>query len=292
MAEITAGMVKELREKTFAGMMDCKKALTETNGDIDAACDWLREKGILKAAKKSDRVAANGLVAVAAKDGAAIVVEVNSETDFVAANDKFQKLVNDTANAALETGADLDATTAKMNDKITNLIATIGENMNIRRVAGVQADVVSTYVHNAVAPNSNMGKIGVLVGLNGADLAALAEIGKKIAMHIAASKPDFAHISDVPADAIEKEKKFFIESGATAGKPEQIVEKMIEGRIQKYYGESVLEEQPFFMDPDKRVKQVLAENGATLTGFAYFLLGDGIEKTIENLADEVAKIVK
>ncbi|MDR0319741.1 MAG: translation elongation factor Ts [Rickettsiales bacterium] len=290
MAEITSNMVKQLREKTFAGMMDCKKALTETGGDMAAACDWLREKGILKAAKKSDRVAANGLVAVAAKDGFGIVVEVNSETDFVAANDKFQKLVADAAAAALAAGGDLEKTREAVGAELTNLVATIGENMTVRRTGSVRADVVSTYIHNAAAPN--MGKIGVIVGLSGGDKAAMAEIGAKIAMHVAASKPDFAKADDVLKEVVEKEKKFFIDSGATAGKPDHIAQKMVEGRIQKYFSEIVLEEQEFVMEPGKKVKAVVAERGAVLVGFEYFLLGDGIETVQEDFAAEVSKMVK
>ncbi|MDR0449563.1 MAG: translation elongation factor Ts, partial [Rickettsiales bacterium] len=289
MAEITSGMVKQLRDKTFAGMMDCKKALTETNGDIAAATDWLRDKGILKAGKISGRVASNGLVAVAARDGFGVVVEVNAETDFVAANDKFQKLVADTAAAALGANGDLEKTREAMNADLTNLVATIGENMSVRRMGSIKADVVSTYIHNAAAPN--MGKIGVLVGLSGADKAKLAEVGSKIAMHVAATKPDFAKSGDVLESVIEKEKKFFLESGATNGKPENIVGKMVEGRIQKFFSEIVLEEQEFVMDQTKKVKAVLAENGAALVGFVYFLLGDGIEKVQEDFAAEVAKMV-
>ena len=305
MAQITASLIQELREKTSAGMMDCKAALTENNGDIQAAADWLRQKGIVKAAKKADRVAAAGLVAAAkSEDGTlGVIVEVNAETDFVAKNEKFQKLVADTTAKALEIygGCGCKCECAcncdsecfvkvndAMSDEITNTIATIGENMNIRRIAAVGGDAVYTYVHNALVPG--MGQIGVVVALNG-DIAASAEIGPKIAMHIAANKPEFATIADVDPAAVEREKKIFIESGATAGKPEAVVEKMVQGRVQKYYGESVLTEQPFVMNPDKTVKQVLAESGATLAGFAYFLLGQGIQKREDNLADEVAKML-
>ena len=290
MAQITASLIQELREKTSAGMMDCKQALNENDGDIQAAADWLRQKGIVKAAKKADRVAASGLVSAAkSADGKfGVIVELNAETDFVAKNDKFQKLVADTTARALELGGDFAKTTAAMHDEIANTIATIGENMTLRRIAPVAGDAVYTYVHNALVPG--IGQIGVVVALNGGASAG-AEIGPKIAMHIAASKPEFATIAQVAADAVEREKKIFIESGATAGKPEQVVEKMVTGRIQKYYGESVLEEQPFVMDPNKTVKQVLVESGATLAGFAYFLLGEGIQKKEDNLADEVAKML-
>ena len=284
MAEITAKMVQELREKTSAGMMDCKKALVENNGDIEAAADWLRQKGIVKAASKAGRVAASGLVTVVKCDNLGCVVELNAETDFVAKNDKFQKLVADVANKALELKGDFDATMNAVKDDIAATISTIGENMNLRRIAKVAGDKIFSYIHNALVPG--MGQIGVVVAINGTD-AKIDEIGNKIAMHIAANKPEFMTIDDVDATAVEREKKVFIESGATAGKPE----KMVEGRIKKYYGESVLEEQPFVMDPSKTVKDVVAEAGGKLVGFAYFVLGEGIEKREDNLADEVAKML-
>ena len=306
MANITAALIQELREKTSAGMMDCKAALVENNGDIQAAADWLRQKGIVKAAKKADRVAASGLVAPAvSEDGTlGIVVEVNAETDFVAKNEKFQKLVSDVVKKALDVYGGSDRaceaqcdcgdkcfaqTVDSMSDEVKSLVATIGENMGIRRIAVVSGDAVYTYVHNALVPG--MGQIGVVVALNG-NVAKSVEIGPKIAMHIAASKPEFATIADVNPATVEREKKVFIESGATAGKPDMVVEKMVAGRVQKYYGETVLEEQPFVMDPNKTVKQVLAENGVILAGFAYFLLGEGIQKREDNLADEVAKMLK
>ena len=288
MAEITAKMVQELREKTSAGMMDCKKALVENNGDIEAAADWLRQKGIVKAASKAGRVAASGLVTVVKCDNLGCVVELNAETDFVAKNDKFQKLVADVANKALELKGDFDATMNAVKDDIAATISTIGENMNLRRIAKVAGDKIFSYIHNALVPG--MGQIGVVVAINGTD-AKIDEIGNKIAMHIAANKPEFMTIDDVDATAVEREKKVFIESGTTAGKPENIVEKMVEGRIKKYYGESVLEEQPFVMDPSKTVKDVVAEAGGKLVGFAYFVLGEGIEKREDNLADEVAKML-
>jgi elongation factor Ts len=289
MAEVTAKLIQELREKTSAGMMDCKKALTETNGDIEAAADWLRQKGIVKAASKAGRVAASGLVTVVKCDNMGCVVELNAETDFVAKNDKFQKLVADVAGKALELSGDFDATLAAVKDDIAATIATIGENMNLRRIAKVSGQHIFSYIHNALVPG--MGQIGVAVAIDG-DSDKIAEIGPKIAMHIAANKPEFMTIADVDPVAVEREKKVFIESGATAGKPENIVEKMVEGRIKKYYAESVLEEQPFVMDPSKSVKQVLDEAGGKLAGFAYFVLGEGIEKREDNLADEVAKMLK
>ncbi len=288
MAEITAKLVQELREKTSAGMMDCKKALVENNGDIEAAADWLRQKGIVKAASKAGRVAASGLVTVVKCDDMGCVVELNAETDFVAKNDKFQKLVADVANKALELAGDFDATLSAVKDDIAATISTIGENMSLRRIAKVSGDHIYTYVHNALVPG--MGQIGVVVAINGDD-PRIDEIGNKIAMHIAANKPEFMTIADVDPKAVEREKKVFIESGATAGKPENIVEKMVDGRIQKWYAESVLEEQPFVMDPSKKVKDVIAEHGGKLAGYAYYVLGEGIQKREDNLADEVAKML-
>ncbi len=288
MAEITAKLVQQLREKTSAGMMDCKKALVENNGDIEAAADWLRQKGIVKAASKAGRVAASGLVTVVKCDNLGCVVELNAETDFVAKNDKFQKLVADVANKALELSGDFDATLNAVKDDIAATISTIGENMNLRRIAKVNGDNVFSYVHNALVPG--MGQIGVAVAINGND-PKIQEIGNKIAMHIAANKPEFMTIADVNPAAVEREKKVFVESGATKGKPEAVVEKMVQGRIDKWYAESVLEEQPFVMDPSQKVKDVVAAAGGKLAGFAYYVLGEGIEKREDNLADEVAKML-
>ncbi len=289
MAEITAKLIQELREKTSAGMMDCKKALMENDGDVTAAADWLRQKGIVKAASKAGRVAASGLVTVVKCDDMGCVIELNAETDFVAKNEKFQKLVSDVAARALEFKGDFDATLNSVKDDIAATIATIGENMNLRRIATVSGDHIYTYVHNALVPG--MGQIGVVVAING-DGAGIDEIGPKIAMHIAANKPEFMTIDDVDPAAVEREKKVFIESGATAGKPDMVVEKMVAGRINKYYAESVLEEQPFVMDPSKTVKEVVAAAGGKLAGFSYYVLGEGIEKADDNLADEVAKMLK
>lgn len=288
MAEVTVKLIQELRELTGAGMGDVKKALVENDGDIQAAADWLRQKGIVKAASKAGRVAASGLVTVVKCDGLGCVVELNAETDFVAKNDRFQKLVADVANKALELGGEFDATMEAVKDDIAATISTIGENMTLRRIANVKADNIYTYVHNALVPG--MGQIGVVVGING-DAEKINEIGPKIAMHIAANKPEFMTIADVDPVAVEREKKVFIESGATNGKPENIVEKMVDGRIHKWYGESVLEEQPFVMDPSKTVKQVIAEAGGELKGFAFYVLGEGIQKKDDNLADEVAKML-
>ena len=289
MAEVTAKLIQELREKTAAGMLDCKKALIENNGDIEAAADWLRKKGIVKAASKAGRVAASGLVTVVKCDNLGCVVELNAETDFVAKNEKFQKLVADVANKALELSGDFDATLAAVKDDIAATISTIGENMNLRRIAKVNGDHVYSYIHNALVPG--MGQIGVAVAINGND-PKIDEIGPKIAMHIAANKPEYMTIADVDPVAVERERRVFIESGATNGKPENIVEKMVQGRLQKYYAESVLEEQPFVMDPSKSVKQVVAEAGGKLAGFAYYVLGEGIQKREDNLADEVAKMLQ
>ncbi|MBR3510750.1 MAG: elongation factor Ts [Alphaproteobacteria bacterium] len=288
MAEVTAKLIQELREKTSAGMMDCKKALVENNGDIEAAADWLRQKGIVKAASKAGRVAASGLVTVVKCDNMGCVVELNAETDFVAKNDKFQALVANVAKKAAELQGDFEATMNAVKDDIAATISTIGENMSLRRIAKVNGDHIYTYVHNALVPG--MGQIGVVVAIDGDD-ARIDEIGNKIAMHIAANKPEFMTIADVDPKAVEREKKVFIESGATAGKPENIVEKMVEGRIQKWYAESVLEEQPFVMDPSKKVKDVIAEHGGKLAGYAYYVLGEGIQKREDNLADEVAKML-
>ncbi len=288
MAEVTAKLIQELREKTSAGMMDCKKALVENNGDIEAAADWLRQKGIVKAASKAGRVAASGLVTVVKCDNMGCVVELNAETDFVAKNDKFQALVANVAQKAAELQGDFEATMNAVKDDIAATISTIGENMSLRRIAKVNGDHIYTYVHNALVPG--MGQIGVVVAIDGDD-ARIDEIGSKIAMHIAANKPEFMTIADVDPKAVEREKKVFIESGATAGKPENIVEKMVDGRIQKWYAESVLEEQPFVMDPSKKVKDVIAEHGGKLAGYAYYVLGEGIQKREDNLADEVAKML-
>lgn len=289
MAEITIKMIQTLREMTGAGMGDVKKALVENDGNIENAADWLRQKGIVKAASKAGRVAASGLVTVVKCDGRACVVELNAETDFVAKNERFQKLVADVANKALDLDGDFDKTLGAVEDDIKATIATIGENMNLRRIEQVKGDNVFTYIHNAMVPG--MGQIGVVVAIDGSD-EKIAEIGPKVAMHIAANKPQFMTIADVDPAAVEREKKVFIESGATAGKPENIVENMINGRIKKWYAESVLEEQPFVMDASKSVKDVVADAGGKLAGFAYYVVGEGIEKREDNLADEVSKMLK
>ena len=303
MAEITASMVKSLRETSGAGMLDCKKALVETNGNMEEAVDWLRKKGLASAAKKAGRIAAEGLVSVFVEGNAGAVVEVNSETDFVAKNDIFQDYVENSAKAALAVKGDLEALKTfvcpvaqkDMGTILTDMIAKIGENMNLRRSAyiSVENGVVSSYIHNAAKPN--LGKIGVLVALEGnADNNKMQELGKHIAMHIAATNPISLNIADVPEEAVNREKAIFSEQALASGKPANIVEKMVEGRIRKFYEEVVLEEQNFIMDPDKKVKDVVVnfakENNAEvkLAGFICFKLGEGLQKKEEDFASEVA----
>ncbi len=297
MAEITAALVKELRERTGAGMMDCKKALNEAGGDTEAAIDWLRKKGLAAAAKKSGRVAAEGLVGVASAPGRAAMVEVNAETDFVARNEAFQAFVATVAGVALEVGEDVEAIRAApfpgtgrtVADELTHMVATIGENMNLRRarVLHVGSGVVATYVHNAVKPG--LGKIGVLAAVEGAsELAALETLGRQIGMHVAAAKPESLDIDAVDPAALEREKAVLSEQARASGKSESIIEKMVEGRIRKYYEEVVLLEQVWVHDGESRVKAVVQKSGAKLTGFARFALGEGIDKQAGDFAAEVA----
>ena len=270
MAEITAALVKDLREKTGAGMMDCKKALTENGGDTEAAIDWLRKKGLSAAAKKSGRVAAEGLVGVASSPLKAAMVEVNAETDFVARNEAFQALVEGVAKVALEVGEDLDAIKAAnfpgesrtVADQITHLIATIGENMSLRRarVMSVGQGAVATYVHGALKPG--LGKIGVLVALEGAsELDALETLGRQVGMHVAATRPEALDTSAVDPAALERERAVLSEQARQSGKPEAIIEKMVTGRIAKYYEEVVLLEQVWVHDGESRVKDEGASRG-------------------------------
>ncbi len=302
MAEITAALVKDLREKTGAGMMDCKRALTETAGEMEAAVDWLRKKGLAAAAKKSGRVAAEGLVGVVSAPGRAAMVEVNAETDFVARNDTFQAFVEAVAKIALEVGEDLDAIKAApfpgsgrtVAEELTQLVATIGENMNLRRarVLSVGSGVVATYVHNTL--KSGLGKIGVLVAVEGpagdnAEMAALETLGRQVGMHIAASRPEALDIDGVDPAALEREKSVLTEQARASGRPENIIEKMVEGRIRKFYEEIVLVEQVWVHDGESRVKAVLAKAGVKLAGFARFKLGEGIDKPQgPDFASEVA----
>ena len=298
MAEITAALVKELREVSGAGMMDCKKALTENNGDLEAAVDWLRKKGIAGAAKKAGRVAAEGLVAVVGEGKKAVLVEVNSETDFVARNDKFQDFVSSVAKLALN-AADIEALKSTKTpegptvaEKLTQLVATIGENMNLRRMASVSVKdgVVATYMHNATVPN--MGKIGVLVALESAgDKEKLAALGKQIAMHVAAANPSALDIQSVSAADLDRERAVLSEQARASGKPEEIIAKMVEGRLRKYSEDVVLLEQLYVIDGESRVKQVIEkaskELGAPVkvTGFVRFALGEGIQREEQAAAE-------
>ncbi len=298
---ITAAMVKELREKSGAGMMDCKTALTETGGDMEAAIDWLRTKGLAKAAKKAGRVAAEGLVGVAADGTKAAVIELNSETDFVARNDGFQELVSGVAKVAVGTDGSVDAVAAAdlggkpVSEAITDAIATIGENMTLRRSAllSVNQGVVATYVHGQVV--EGLGKIGVLVALESAgDKDKLNGLGRQIAMHVAATSPLSLNTAELDPAVVEREKAVFSEQARESGKPENIIEKMVEGRLRKFYEEVTLEKQAFVINPDQTVEQAveaLAKELGTavkLTGFVRFALGEGIEKEEQDFAAEVA----
>ncbi|MGE4064934.1 MAG: translation elongation factor Ts [Rhodospirillaceae bacterium] len=303
MAAITAQLVKDLREKTGAGMMDCKTALGETGGDMEAAIDWLRKKGLSQAAKKSGRVAAEGLVGVATAGNAGAVIEINAETDFVARNVTFQEFVDTAARIALEVKGDVEALKGKPHpgetrtvaEQLTHLIATIGENMAIRRAAAlaVSDGVVASYVHTAIRPG--LGKIGVLVALESTgDKAKLAELGKQIAMHVAASKPEALDIASVDPAVLEREKAIYRDQAMASGKPADIIEKMLVGRVRKYYEEVVLLEQAYIMDDKQKVGQVVEraakDVGAPvkLAGFIRFGLGEGIEKKESDFAAEVA----
>ncbi|MBY6047234.1 translation elongation factor Ts [Vannielia litorea] len=287
---ITAALVKELRDKTGAGMMDAKKALTETDGDMEAAVDWLRTKGLAKAAKKSDRTAAEGLVAVEVDGGKGVAVEVNSETDFVGKNAEFQTMVSGIAKAALGVSdvealknADMGGKTVA--DTLTDKIATIGENMGLRRMATVEGASVVSYVHNAAAPG--MGKIGVLVALSGEN----EEFGKQVAMHVAAADPRPAALNESELDPaiVEKERQVQMDIARESGKPEQVIEKMIEGRMKKFLAEITLLNQAFVINPDLTVAQAAKEAGVEIVGFVRLEVGEGIEKKEEDFAAEVAK---
>ncbi len=285
---ITAQMVKELRESTGAGMMDAKKALTETDGDMEAAIDWLRTKGLATAAKKSGRTAAEGLVGVAVEGGVGVAVEVNSETDFVAKNAEFQEMVAAITKAALgcKTVEELLEATIdgkKVSEIVTDKIATIGENMSVRRMARIEAESVASYVHNAAAPD--MGKIGVLVGMKGSDNG----IGKQIAMHIAATNPASLSEADLDPALVEREKNVLTEQARESGKPENIIENMIKGRMQKFYKEVTLVNQQFVINPDVTVGAAAKEAGVEITVYVRLEVGEGIEKEEEDFAAEVAK---
>lgn len=288
---ITAAMVKELREMTGAGMMDAKKALTENDGDQDAAIDWLRTKGLAKAAKKSGRIAAEGLVAVKVEGGKGVAVEVNSETDFVGKNADFQAMVGGIANVAMTVGNTDALIKADMGGKpvadvVTDAVATIGENMSVRRMATVEGETVVSYVHNPAT--AGMGKIGVLVALNGGDEA----FGKQIAMHIAAANPQSLSEADLDASVVEKERNVQIEIARESGKPEQVIEKMIVGRMKKFMSEVTLMGQSFVINPDLTVEAAAKEAGAEIAAFVRMEVGEGIAKKEEDFAAEVAKAVQ
>jgi elongation factor Ts len=287
MAAITAALVKDLREKTGAGMMDCKKALTETEGDIEIAIDWLRKKGLAAAAKKSGRVAAEGLVGVASAPNKAAIVEVNAETDFVARNETFQEFVAKVAEIVLAVGDDLDKVNAApfpdtgrtVAEELTHLVATIGENMSIRRakVLSVGQGVVATYMHKALRPG--LGQIGVLAAIEGpGEFETLETLGRQVGMHVAATSPEALDIDAVDPAALDRERTVLSDQARQSGKPENIIEKMVEGRIRKYYEDVVLLEQVWVHDGESRVRAVLKKAGVTLAGFVRFKLGEGIEK--------------
>jgi len=287
---ITAAMVKELRDTTGAGMMDAKKALTEADGDMDAAVDWLRTKGLAKAAKKSGRTAAEGLVAVKVENGRGVAVEINSETDFVAKNSDFQKMVSDIADVAVTVNdvealktADLGGKTVE--SSITDKIATIGENMTLRRMASIEGDSVVSYIHNAAT--DGMGKIGVLVALKGDET-----FGRQVAMHIAATNPVAFDEASLDPAVVEKEKQVQMDIARESGKPEQVIEKMIEGRMKKFMAESTLMGQAFVMNPDLTVAAAAKEAGAEITGYVRLEVGEGIAVEKEDFAAEVAKVSK
>lgn len=303
MAEITAAQIKDLREKTGAGMLDCKKALTENAGDFETAVDWLRKKGLAAAAKKSSRVAAEGLVAIALGNNKAAVIELNSETDFVAKNSKFQDLAINIAKVALDTAGDVESlksakypgTSHDVAHEIADLVGVIGENMQLRRFAAIKGDLIVPYIHNAAG--TNIGKVAVLVAMETAgNKEKAAEFGKQVAMHIAAIKPESLDISDLDQALVQRERNIIADQAKASGKPDAVIEKMIDGRIRKFYAEVVLLEQAFVMDGKTPVKDALKEaekqiGGATkITSYVRFTLGEGIEKKEEDFASEVAKV--
>ena len=307
MAEITASLVKQLRDKTGAGMMDCKKALIETDADVEQAIDWLRKNGLAAAAKKAGRIAAEGLVGLAVEGARGAVVEINSETDFVARNEDFQGFVRDVAGVALAAGGDVAAIGAadypsrdhSVAEELTELVGKIGENIVFRRRAGlsVETGVVASYVHNSAAPG--LGKIGVLVALeSSADPDALNQFGRQLAMHVAATRPEAVTRDEVDPSTLDREREILADQARAAGKPENIVEKMVEGRLRKYYEEVVLSEQIFVIDNetriDKAVEEKAKELGAPIAikGFIRFELGEGVEKDETDFAAEVAAQLK
>jgi elongation factor Ts len=308
MAEISAAMVKTLREKSGVGMMDCKKALQETGGDMEAAVDWLRAKGLSKAAKKADRVAAEGIVALTVRDNGAgavgAVIELNAETDFVARNEQFQSAARKIAGKALDVAGDVEALRAapleggqSVADAVTNLVATIGENMILRRAArfAVAKGAIGSYVHGAAAGSPDLGRIGVLVAVEGeGDKAALAELGRSIALHAAAAAPLALSVEELDPATVERERAIFREQSIASGKPAAVAEKMVEGRIRKFYEESVLLKQAYVRDPSITIEQLVEQTAKAVgspvkvAGFARFALGEGVEKATADFASEVA----
>ncbi|HTT99010.1 MAG TPA: translation elongation factor Ts [Rhizomicrobium sp.] len=303
MSNITGPMVKALRDKTGAGMMDCKAALTETKGDMEAAIDWLRKKGLSKAAKKADRVAAEGLIGIVSSGNVGALVEVNAETDFVARNDEFKTFVKDAADAALKAEGDVvkllshPAPEGTMKDRLTALVAKIGENMSVRRAVmlAVTEGVVASYVHNAASPE--LGKIGVLVAMkSSADKAKLTALGKQIAMHVAAAAPLALTPEHLSKDVVDREKAIQADIARQSGKPENVIEKMMEGRMRKFYEESVLMSQTFVIDGETQISKVIEKASkdfgapVAIEGFVRFQVGEGIEKVDSDFADEVSKM--
>lgn len=303
MADISAAIVKDLRERTGAGMMDCKRALSESGGDPEAAAEWLRKKGLAAAAKKAGRVAAEGLVGVIAEGGAGVLVEVNSETDFVARNEKFQDFVRVAAREALVARGDLEAlkkraypgSTRTVAEELTHLVATVGENMSLRRAVAlsVAPGVIASYVHNAVAPG--LGKIGVLVALkSGADRSKLNELGRQLAMHVAAASPKAVRASELDPKLVADERRILAEQASASGNPPAVVEKMVEGRLRKFYEDVALLEQIFVVDNESKVAKVVEaaakEAGAPIeiAGFARYQLGEGVDRKESDFAAEVA----
>jgi elongation factor Ts len=288
---ITATMVKELRESTGAGMMDAKKALTETSGDFEAAVDWLRTKGLAKAAKKSGRIAAEGLVAVYVDGSNGVAIEVNSETDFVAKNSEFQEMVKGFAGVALnvdtvEELANAEFQGKKVSEVLTDKIATIGENLSLRRISKISGDQVVSYVHNAAT--DGMGAIAVLVALSGSN----EDFGRQVAMHIAAANPQALNKDELDPATIEREKSVLTEQARESGKPEQVIEKMIDGRMKKFFSEVTLLGQDFVIDPDLTVEAAAQKAGVEIVGYIRMAVGEGIEKKEEDFAAEVAKAVQ
>lgn len=308
MTQITATLVKTLRERTGAGMMDCKKALTECGADLESSIDWLRKKGLSAASKKAGRVAAEGLVAVSVEDNKGVVLEVNAETDFVGRNEQFQSFVSTLAGHAVSHGETLEAMLGSnfpgsgrtVQDELTHLISVIGENMTIRRVAqlSVSEGVVAGYIHNSVS--DTLGRIAVIVGVesSASDKGALTALGRKIAMHVAAANPQSLSVESLDPALLDREKAVLVEQAKASGKPDNVIEKMVEGRLRKFYEEVVLLEQPFIMDSDKKVKDIVADTAKELgseikvSGYIAFKLGDGIEKKEDDFASEVSNLAK